>query len=135
LLVRRHGAPELALWLPARLEPRVGEPFGLYLHTDRQHGERMRAAAALLRRWLGPGRQPRLDPFAHAHRHATMLYVHDRRAAGASLRDIAAELFDPMPKEWRASSERSDLRRLAETAAALVAGGYRALLGSSRGQS
>lgn len=27
LLVRRHGSPEMALWLPERLAPRPGEPF------------------------------------------------------------------------------------------------------------
>lgn len=57
-----------------------------------------------------------------------MLYIHDRAADGASLRDIAAELLAPMPDDWRSSSERSDLRRLADAAAAMVAGGYRALL-------
>jgi hypothetical protein len=64
-----------------------------------------------------------------------MLYIHDRRADGASLRDIAAELLDPMPDDWRSSSERADLRRLADTASALVAGEYRSLLVSSRGRS
>ena len=32
---------------------------------------------------------------------------------GASLRDIAGHLLDPLPDDWRMSSERSDLRRLA----------------------
>src|SRR3546814_16913129 len=31
LLIRRHAAPELALWVPAGLEPKQGGPFGLYL--------------------------------------------------------------------------------------------------------
>ena len=65
-----------------------------------------------------------------------MLYIHDRVSAGLSLRDIAAELLAPMPDDWRSSSERSDLRRLADAAAAMVAGGYRALLaprGHARG--
>lgn len=130
LLIRRHGAPELALWVPAALAPRPGGPFGLYLHADRAYGERARAAADF-RRAIGLGPPLRVRPFAHAHRHAAMLYIHDRQAAGASLRDIAGTLLDPMPGDWRSSSERSDLRRLAETASALVAGGYRALLGSS----
>lgn len=134
LLIRRHAAPELALWVPAGLEPKPGGPFGLYLHADRNHGDRVRAAS-LLRRAIGPGPPLRGAPFAQATRHAAMLYIQDRQATGAPLRDIAASLLLPMPDDWRSSSERSDLRRLAETASALVAGGYRSLLGSSRGRS
>lgn len=134
LLIRRHAAPELALWMPSGLEPEPGAPFGLYLHADRHHADRVRAAS-LLRRAIGLGPPLRRAPFAQATRHAAMLYIHDRQAAGASLRDIAASLLLPMPDDWRSSSERSDLRRLAETASALVAGGYRSLLGSSRGRS
>jgi hypothetical protein len=134
LLLRRHGAPELALWLPAGLAPDPGGAFGLYLHPDRHHVDRMRAASQF-RRAIGLGPPLRTASFAHAHRHAAMLYIHDRRADGASLRDIAAELLDPMPDDWRSSSERADLRRLAETASALVAGGYSSLLASSRGRS
>lgn len=131
LLIRRHGAPDLPIWLPAGFEPKAGGAFGFYLHPDRHHGERVRAIA-LFRRAVGLGPPLRVRPFAHATRHAAMLYIYDRQSAGASLRDIAAELLDPMPDDWRSSSERSDLRRLAETASALVAGGYRSLLGSSR---
>src|SRR3546814_5022659 len=45
LLIRRHAAPELALWVPAGLEPKPGGPFGLYLHADRNHADRIRAAS------------------------------------------------------------------------------------------
>jgi|GEM_PF-2938893 len=131
LLLRRHGAPELALWLPTGLEPDTGGAFGLYLHPDRHHADRLRAASHF-RRAIGLGPPLRFRPFAHAHRHAAMLYIHDRHADVASLRDIAAELLDPMPDDWRSSSERADLRRLAETASALVAGEYSSLLSSSR---
>lgn len=131
LLVRRHGAPEQPLWVPARLAPKPGAPFGLYLHADRHHEDRVHVAS-LFRRAIGLGPPLRVRPFAHALRHAAMLYVHDRQAAGATLPAIAAELLRSMPADWRSSSERSDFRRLAETASALVAGGYRALLGSSR---
>ena len=134
LLIRHHGAPELALWVPAGFAPEPGGRFGLYLHADRKHGDRTRAAS-LFRRAVGLGPPLRAAPFAHADRHAAMLYIHDRQAAGASLRDIAASLLDPTPDDWRSSSERSDLRRLAEAASALVAGGYRSLLGSSRSRS
>lgn len=134
MLIRRRQAPELALWLPAELAPRPGGPFGIYVNADGHHADRVHAAS-LFRRAIRSGPPRRERPFAHADRHAAMLYVHDRQADGASLRDIAADLFDPMPDDWRSSSERSDLRRLAETASALVAGGYRSLLGSSPGRS
>lgn len=59
-----------------------------------------------------------------------MLYIHDLAQDGAPLRDIAGLLFDQPPEDWRSSSERSDLRRLADAAAQMIAGGYRLLLGS-----
>lgn len=57
-----------------------------------------------------------------------MLCIHDIAASGASLRDIAGALLDPLPDDWRSSSERSDLRRLADAAAEMTEGGYRKLL-------
>lgn len=129
ILIRRQGAPELALWVPAGLEPTPGKPFGLYLHPDRSHTERVRAVETF-RRAVGLGAPLRAIPYTQADRQAAMLYVYDRLASGASLRNIAAELLDPIPTDWRASSERSDLRRLADAAAELVEGGYRRLLGS-----
>lgn len=131
LLIRRHGASDLALWLPTGLAPKAGGPFGVHLNADRDHLDRVRAAS-FLRQAVGLGPAMRVRPFSDAARHAAMLYVHDSQAAGASLRDIAGKLLDPMPDDWRSSSERSDLRRLAETASALAAGGYRALLGPTR---
>lgn len=129
LLIRRHGASELSLWLPARAEPIPGGSFGLYLHPDTNHVDRVRAASNF-RRAIGLGLSIRAAPFAQAHRHAAMLCLYDLAQAGASLRDIAAQLLEPMPDDWRSSSERSDLRRLAEAASEMVAGGYRQLLGS-----
>lgn len=129
LLVRRHGALELPIWIPDDLEPSPGKPFGLYLHPDRNHADRVRAAERF-RRAVGVGPPLRAVPYAHAQRQATMLYIHDRRAAGVSLRDVAGELLDPMPDDWRLSSERSDLRRLADAASDMVTNGYRALLGA-----
>ena len=128
LIVRRHGSPELALWLPAGLAPAIGEPFGLYLHADSHHRDRLRAASLLAR---GIGRGPPLPRARHsqAHRLAAMLCVHDLTSAGASLRDVADILLDPLPDDWRISSERSDLRRLADVGARMVAGDYRSLLG------
>ncbi|NOW45000.1 hypothetical protein FHW96_001146 [Novosphingobium sp. SG751A] len=129
LLIRRHGAPELPLWIPAELEPVSGKPFGLYLHPDRQHSERVRAAETF-RRVIGLGAPLHVPPNPHAHRLAAMLYIYDLQSNGASLRDIAGQLLDPLPDDWRLSSERSDLRRLADAAAELVSGGYRRLLGA-----
>jgi hypothetical protein len=129
ILIRRHGAPELPLWVPAGLEPVPGKPFGLYLHPDRNHADRVRAVE-MFRRAAGLGAPLRATPYPHAHRQAAMLSIHDQTAAGASLRDIAAELLQPGLGEWRSSSERSDLRRLADAAADMVAGGYRRLLAS-----
>lgn len=129
ILVQRHGAPELALWIPVGLEPTPGKTFGLYLHPDRNHADRVRAAE-MFRRAVGLGAALRSTPYTHAPRQAAMLCIYDRIAAGASLRDIAAELLEPVPHEWRTSSERSDLRRLADAAADMVAGGYRRLLAS-----
>ncbi len=131
LLVRRHGSPELALWLPADLAPAAGTPFGLYLHPDRSFSDRVRAATMLAR---GVGRGPPLRWACHpqAHRQAAMLCIHDLSRSGAGLRGIADVLLNPVPGDWRMSSERSDLRRLADGAARLVAGEYRALLGQRR---
>ena len=128
LLVRRHGSPELALWLSADLAPAADTPFGLYLHPDRSFSDRVRAASTLAR---GVGHGPPLRRVRHrqAHRQAAMLCVHDLSRSGVGLREIADVLLDPVPDDWRMSSERSDLRRLAERASQMVAGAYRALLG------
>jgi hypothetical protein len=129
LLIRRHSAPELPLWIPAELEPVPGKPFGLYLHPDRSHSDRIRTAESF-RRAIGIGAPLRAPPNPHAHRQAAMLCIHDLQRDGASLRDIAGHLLDPLPDDWRLSSERSDLRRLADSATEMAAGGYRRLLGA-----
>ena len=131
LLVRRHHNPELALWLPERLTPRPGEPFGLYLHPDVDAAERLRAAAAL-RHALGSGSPLHPAPYRDTHRQAAMLCVHDLAATGLPLRDIAMRLLPVWPDDWRSSSDRSDFRRLADAAQAMVAGGYRTLLAARR---
>lgn len=129
LLIRRRGSPELQLWLPSGLAPATGDSFGIYLHPDTRHAARIQAAATF-RRSIGHGVPVRTAPFAQAQRHAAMLYVHDLAQDGASLRDIGGLLLDQLPEDWRSSSERSDLRRLADAAAQMIAGGYRLLLGS-----
>ena len=131
LILRRHGSPELALWLPAGLAPAIGEPFGLYLHADRYHRDRARAAS-LFTRAIGRGPPLRRARHPQAHRLAAMLCIHDLVSAGASLREIADVLLDPTPDDWRMGSERSDLRRLAAAGNRVATGGYRALLRPSR---
>lgn len=106
-----------------------GKPFGLYLHPDRHHSDRIRAAETF-RRAVGLGAPLHAPPNPYAHRQAAMLCIHDLQRDGGSLRDIAGHLLDPLPDEWRLSSERSDLRRLADSAAEMAAGGYRRLLGA-----
>lgn len=61
-----------------------------------------------------------------------MLCIYDMAQTGTSLRDIAAALVAPMPDDWRSSSVRSDLRRLADAGAVMVDRGYRSLLHPSR---
>jgi len=128
LLIRRRGAPELSLWLPSGLAPARGGGFGIYLHPDNGHTARVQAATTF-RRAIGHGTPLRHVPFAHARRHAAMLCVHDLSRQGASLRDIAELLLDPMPPDWRTSSERSDLRRLLDVGEDMIGQGYRRLLG------
>lgn len=127
LVIRRHGETETAFWIPAGLAPRVRGPFGLYVHADRLLMRRAQAAAQL-RRAIGRGPPLRPRRLRDAHRLAAMLCIHDLAASGLGLRDIAAEILDSMPDDWRSSSERSDLRRLAEAGHAMVDGGYRNLL-------
>ena len=130
LLVRRHGAPELAFWLPAGLAPHRGEPFGFHLAADASYAARVRAVKEIAR-GLGPA-AARRKPFDGAHRHAAMLYVYDAVRAGLGLRAIGDAVLGAVPADWRSSSVRSDLRRLAEDGERLVAAGYRALLDSRR---
>jgi len=129
ILIRRHGAPELPLWIPADLEPVPGRSFGIYLHPDRSHSDRIRSAESF-RRAVGLGAPLRASPSTQAHRQAAMLCIHDLQSDGASLRDIAGLMLDPVPHDWRLSSERSDLRRLADAATEMVTEGYRRLLGA-----
>ncbi len=130
LLIRRHSAPELAIWLPAELEPVEGEPFGLYVHPDHHHAARV-AAVARFRRAIGFGPPLRSVPYRDAPRQAAMLAINDAAVDGLSLRDIAAALLPVMPEDWRSSSERSDLRRLFEACTQMKATGYVSLLGRS----
>ena len=127
--MRRHAAPDLALWLPAELTPTRRAPFGLYLHPDAHFADRMHLAA-LFRRAIGIGAPRPMRAAAPADRPAAMLCLYDLWQGGASLGDMAAVLLDTLPATWRESSGRSDLRRLLDAGTEMVAGGYRRLLGS-----
>ena len=98
LPVRWHGAPELALWLPADLAPGIGEPFGLYVHADRQHAPRIRATS-LPARAIRRGTTLRQARHPQAYRQAAMLCIHDLACEGASLHDIALLLLEAAPDD------------------------------------
>ena len=107
--------------------PIAGGAFGLYVHAQHDLAERAQAAQRF-RRAIGLGPPLRSPLFADVRRHAIMLYMFDARRAGASLRDMAAVLLEPAPSDWRTSSVRSDLRRLAAAAERYAAQDYRKLL-------
>src|SRR3546814_19617123 len=72
-LIRRSGAPELALWVPRGLAPPRGGAFGLYLHAH--HGLAARChAVERFRRATGLGLPPRARPLPAARRHAIPLF-------------------------------------------------------------
>lgn len=130
LLIRRHGSPELALWLADETAPEPAQPFGLYLHADRQHGDRARAADRLIAA-IGTGRDARQQRYRQALRQAAMLCIYELLRDGVALREIGGLLLDPAPDDWRTSAERSDFRRLADAGARMVSAGYRSLLSRS----
>lgn len=112
-----RGPMRLAYYL-AGLE-KIVEPLG--------------ALARLLRLWR-TGRLEHSPPARSRNRRlVTFLRAHDAVMKGATQRDIAAALLarDPLPRRWRteAPSIRSQAQRLVHGAAAMAAGGYRALLG------
>lgn len=131
LIIRRRGSAEVALWLPRELAPRPRGPFGLYLHADPHLLHRARAVAQF-RRAIGLGPPLRTQRHRDAHRLAAMLCVHDLARQGHKLRAIADSVLASVPSDWRSSSERSDLRRLADAGETMVAGGYRTLLHPAR---
>lgn len=106
------------------------------------HGVRSAEPRLLtLRRLLGLCRHRRFaralfPPDPRMPRLIAMLRVGDALAAGASQRDIAAELFgeEAMALDWNGRSDalRSRVRRLVREARKMAAGGYRQLLRASR---
>lgn len=82
------------------------------------------AGGTLTRKWLAPNHRSQRLP--------TALRVLDGRLVGASYRDIAVTLFgfDRVNEDWNAAGDhlKNRIRRAAQRGAALMLGGYRALL-------
>lgn len=93
-----------------------------------------RAQLLSLRRFLGLCRTGRFSDALfprdkRVRRGLEVLRVHDALRAGASQREIAADLFGPerVPADWRIASDalRSRVRRLVREARRMAGGGYR----------
>jgi hypothetical protein len=80
----------------------------------------------------GNFRRTRNSPNSRSQRLCTALRVLDGRLAGASYRDIAVALFgnNRVNEDWNAPGDhlKNRIRRAAHRGAALIQGGYRALL-------
>lgn len=112
--------------------------MAIILPIDRQFDLRHRAAARFFRRVCGLSAGPpppglAVTPFQRS-RLALLLNILDRLASGGSKREIARDViypgFDPASAaEWKASAERRRTQRLCDEAKAMVATGYRRLVG------
>lgn len=108
----------------------------VHLPVDLSYRRRSDEAARFCAHVLGyslPARHPRRITPTRWRQLALRLHAFDLDAAGASLRDIAAELLDPaartMPDDiWRDSAPRTMARTLRDEGSALVHGGYLSLL-------
>jgi hypothetical protein len=120
------------LWL----QPDAGKPeLAFHLPMDRSFDIRSAATARFVRRCRGltaSARGPDLPSAFQRHRLTLMIRLADAEATGASLRDLARIVAPAMPPmsaaAWKASSERRHVQRLRRETAAMIAGGYRALL-------
>jgi hypothetical protein len=122
------------LWLRSA----AGEPLAIILPIDQQFDLRHRAAGRFFRRLRGLSAGPpppglAVTPFQRS-RLALLLNILDRLASGSSKREIARDViypgFDPASAaEWKASAERRRTQRLCDEAKAMVAAGYRRLVG------
>lgn len=113
-------------------------PLAMVLPLDDEFELRLGAAARLFRRLRGLGSgppPPRLAVTAFQRlRLSLLLNVFDRLGDGASKREIARDLVYPglepgSAAEWKGSAERRRTQRLCDEAKAMVAAGYRRLLG------
>jgi hypothetical protein len=112
--------------------------MAVLLPLDEDFELRLSAAARLFRRLRGVSSgppPPRLGVTTFQRsRLALLLNVFDRLGGGASKREIASGLIYPgldpgSAAEWKASAERRRTQRLCDEARAMVAAGYRRLLG------
>lgn len=122
------------LWLRAA----PGAKVAIVLPLDDDLELRVGAAVRLFRRlrgFNGGPLPPRLALTAFQRlRLVLLLNVFDRLGGGASKREIACDVIYPgldpgSASEWKASAERRRTQRLCDEAKAMVAAGYRRLLG------
>ena len=116
----------------------AGTPMAVVLPLDDEFDLRVGAAIRFFRSLRGepPGALPprlHVTPFQRA-RLALLLAIFDRLLAGASKREIARDIIYPEHEsasaaEWKGSNERRRTQRLCDEAKAMVAAGYRRLLG------
>jgi hypothetical protein len=118
------------------LQSDAGSPdLTFHLPMDRSFDMRSDATTRFTRRSRGltaGARSPSLPSAFQRHRLTLMIRLADAEATGASLRDLARIVAPAMPvmsaAAWKASSERRHIQRLRRETAAMIAGGYRALL-------
>jgi hypothetical protein len=113
-------------------------PLAVIIPLDDDFELRLGAAARLVRRLRGVAGGPlpprlAVTPFQRL-RLTLLLNIFDRIGGGASKREIARDLVYPgldpgSAAEWKASAERRRTQRLCDEAKAMVAAGYRRLLG------
>jgi len=113
-------------------------PMAVVLPLDEAFDLRLGAALRLFRSLRGeaPGPLPsrlRVTPFQRS-RIVLLLAVFDHLLAGSTKRQIARDVIYPghiaaSAAEWKASAERRRTQRLCDEAKAMVAAGYRRLLG------
>lgn len=115
-----------------------GAPMAMVLPLDDDFEVRLATAVRLFRRLRGlrgGPMPPKLAVTAFQRLRLTLLLnVFDRLGGGASKREIASDLIYPgldtgSAAEWKGSAERRRTQRLCDEAKAMVAAGYRRLLG------
>jgi hypothetical protein len=136
-LIVADGRAEHRLWLPDAEPPPIGTPLAARITLDGDARHRANAALRFctMARADRGSRQHRSPPVSSDYptiRQARMLQAFDGRRAGATYRAIAAAIFGEKAvaeaEPWKTSALRNTVITLAETAVALVDGGYRDLL-------
>lgn len=109
------------------------DPLGIILPIDRDLPARLDVAERLWRCLVkGECEPPGALTAQRRARLVDALRALDARMAGATIREIATELFGsdrvPVGREWKAHDLRSRTKRLVDSGFALMRGGYRDLL-------